>query len=99
MSLLEQLKILFEKKILPVDRTEFTSNDHCIIDFKDGSLYKNFTRAFGSTRLNKVYSLGMNTDGISLCSKSNLSIWPIYLTINELNKKWRFSQECVIQIF
>jgi hypothetical protein len=27
----------------------------------------------------------LNTDGISICDKSNLSIWPVYLAINEFN--------------
>jgi hypothetical protein len=32
----------------------------------------------------------MNTDGISICTKSKLTIWPFYLAINEIIKEDRF---------
>ena len=32
-----------------------------------------------------VYSLTMNIDGISLCDKSNLLIWPVFFAINEIS--------------
>ena len=87
--------MLLDKKILPCEK-ETTDDMSYIVDFKDGSLYNEFRSQFEINRFKFVYSFMLNTDGISLCSKSNLAIWPIYLTINELNKKWRFSQECVI---
>lgn len=96
LSIEAQLKILFEKEILPVEKSQFCVDDSFIVDFKDGELYKHFSQSFSKTRFEYVYSFGINTDGISLCSKSCLSIWPIYITINEINKNWRFNQECVI---
>lgn len=87
--------MLLDKKNLPCEK-ETTDDMSYIVDFKDGSLYNEFRSQFEINRFKFVYSFMLNTDGISLCSKSNLAIWPIYLTINELNKKWRFSQECVI---
>ena len=36
----------------------------------------------------------LNTDGASFCKKSKLTIWPVYLVINELPTK--FSLENVI---
>jgi len=76
--------MLFRKKILPVQR-RYQSNDESVIsDIKDGSYYKDFIR---STQFNEnIYSFMINTDGISLCDKSNLSIWPVYLAINELEQ-------------
>jgi hypothetical protein len=38
----------------------------------------------------------LNTDGISICDKSNLSIWPFYLEINELNIGKRFCIDNII---
>ncbi len=43
-----------------------------------------------------IYTFCLNTDGISLCSKSNLTIWPVYLTINEIDRKCRFSPDLVL---
>ena len=36
----------------------------------------------------------LNTDGASICNKSGLTVWPVYLVVNELSN--RFSLENVI---
>jgi hypothetical protein len=38
----------------------------------------------------EAFTFLMNTDGISLAEKSNLSIWPIFFAINELPVEERF---------
>ena len=38
----------------------------------------------------------MNTDGIALAEKSNLSLWPIFLAINEIPIEERFCIDNVI---
>ena len=32
----------------------------------------------------------LNTDGVSLCTKSKLTMWPFFLAINECSKEDRF---------
>lgn len=38
----------------------------------------------------------INTDGIALCNKSNLTLWPVFLCINEIEIEKRFAIENVI---
>ncbi|RMZ95014.1 hypothetical protein BpHYR1_017555, partial [Brachionus plicatilis] len=82
----DQIRRLFKNKKLPVFvQSETSSSD--IADVKDGSLYKDFKACFKSHEKNdyqKIYSFILNTDGISISDKSKISIWPLYLAINEL---------------
>jgi hypothetical protein len=68
-------------------------NDY-IEDVYDGELYKSFINSFKDP--NNVYSFTINTDGISMSQKSNLSVWPVFLTINELPIEERFCIQNVI---
>ena len=83
--------MLFKKQILPVHQYSNESDD-LIKDVKDGSIYKDFR----NTNTNKAYTFTLNTDGISLCDKSNLSIWPVFLAINELDIESRFYIDNII---
>lgn len=84
--------MLFKKQVLPVVSNYFNENTHIMSDVKDGSIYKEFKK------LNpfNAYTFTLNTDGISLCDKSNLSIWPVYLAINELEIESRFYIDNII---
>ena len=82
--------------MLPTDKSLFKYSAEKICDFKDGSLYQEFLKNFDNSRIEFIYTFCLNTDGISLCSKSNLTIWPVYLTINEIDKKCRFSPDLVL---
>ena len=62
------------------------SNNSIIKDITDGLIYK---RLFESNngkwiKLNRAYTFLLNTDGIAVSDKSNLTIWPVYLALNEL---------------
>ena len=86
--------MLFEKKVLPKDAyASYETN--CINDVKDGLLYNSFKFANPN---DNVYSLTMNTDGISLCDKSNLSIWPVFFAINEISIESRYYIDNVISV-
>ncbi len=93
-SVVEQIKMLFKKKILPVQKRYQNSNENIISDIKDGSYYKDFIRSHHNNE--NIYSFMVNTDGISLCDKSNLSIWPVYLAINELEQGDRYQMDNVL---
>jgi hypothetical protein len=75
---------------------DFSSDGEFITDFKDGSIYKEFLNTENPRRSNDIYSFTLNTDGISLCDKSNIQIWPQYLTINETDIEHRYSPDNTI---
>ena len=83
----EQIEMLLKKKILPTQLYE-NQNENLILDIKDGTIYKKFIKNFKNPA--NINSFMLNTDGISICDKSNLSIWPVYLAINELDIGKRF---------
>lgn len=63
-----------------------TSDSHDLNDIKSGEIYKSLLN--GECRdslINKSsFTLTINTDGVQLCEKSNMSIWPVFIVINEL---------------
>jgi hypothetical protein len=63
-------------------------------DIPDGNIYKNFMNS--KSNRNNNYTFICNTDGISKCSKSQLTIWLIYLAINEIPEGERFCLENVV---
>ena len=95
-SIKDQIDMLFKKKVLPVKIYE-SKNDNLICDIKDGSYYKDFISSIKKENNDSnVFSFMLNTDGISLCEKSNLAIWPVYLAINELPIEERFHIDNII---
>ena len=58
----------------------------------DGYIYK--------TQISKtegnILTFLMNSDGISVCNKSNLTLWPVFLIINEIPKHVRFCFDNII---
>jgi hypothetical protein len=58
----------------------------------DGRLYKKMLNSDDGPYIKKkeAFSFLLNTDGISICKKSKLTIWPFYLTINELPNQFDF---------
>jgi len=69
-----------------------------LIDFTDVEIYKNLLASEDciSFRNKAAFSLTLNTDGISPYKHSNLTIWPVFLVINELPIEIRFSIDNVI---
>ena len=73
-------------------------NEHYYRDACDGAIYQNLLKSkeHGIFINKKAYTLLMNTDGVSLCTKSDISIWPIYLALLEIDIKQRFCLENII---
>ena len=69
---------------------------HIYEDIYDGHLYKSSFDNFGHLSSPKNISFIMNTDGAPVFKSSNVSIWPIYLAINELPYKLRMKTENMI---
>jgi hypothetical protein len=67
-------------------------------DITDGQIYKNFMKEENKKNFKNslIYSFKISTDGVALCEKSKLGIWPIYLVINEIPKEQRFFVENVV---
>ena len=94
-SLVDQIKLLFKKNILPVKRYYCTDSNY-ITDIKDGLLYKDLLRKTKPEKDVEVYTFMINIDGISCCDKSTLAIWPVYLAINEIDIGSRFHIDNII---
>ena len=90
-----QIVQLFQKKgFSDMLRHRFTrQNSSNIEDVYDGSLYKKLYEDGGFLSCPHNISLQMNTDGVSIFNSSKVSVWPLYLTINELPPKVRFSRD------
>ena len=67
-------------------------------DICDGKVYRRLLDSDEGESFKKKESLTflINTDGASICKKSSLTLWPVYLVINELPIHIRFSLENVI---
>jgi hypothetical protein len=73
------------------------SDDETISDVKDGQLYRKLLEDIGdSLRSKSAFTFTINTDGISPFDKSKLTIWPVFLSINELPLGDRFAIENTI---
>lgn len=88
-SVISQLQNMFLRKTfcdkLRTHRFKhYENNDkNCISDVFDGSVYKNlFNKGFLNNPNN--LSFAFNTDGIPIFKSSKVSMWPVYLLINEL---------------
>lgn len=53
-------------------------------DIYDGVLNKRLFQNYGVLTSPNYLSFSLNTDGAPLFKSSNISIWPVYLLINEL---------------
>ena len=67
-------------------------SDH-IEDIYDGCIYKKHFENDGFLSNTDNISFLWNTDGIPLLKSSKISIWPIFLVINELESKHRYKSE------
>ncbi|XP_072019667.1 uncharacterized protein [Amphiura filiformis] len=100
MSILNQIKNLFgrdgffEKLQHRFNRKKSTENN--IEDLYDGKIYKNMFDNEGP--LSNPYNISFcwNTDGVPVFKSSKFSLWPIYLSINELDVKYRMRKENMV---
>jgi hypothetical protein len=69
-----------------------------IEDVQDGSIYKELFSSEHAYWFNKneAFTFSFNTDGISPCEKSNTTIWPIFIVINEIPVEKRFCLDNII---
>jgi hypothetical protein len=77
---------LFQRKI---------NTSSTLKDIYDGKIYQSQISAGKLGQKNQI-SFSFNTDGISPFQSSTVTIWPIYLVINELPIHIRFKMENVI---
>ena len=100
-SISEQVRRIYKKCFMSVlqNQNNDKSNNELnkLKDIKDGRIYKSVLKSQKMWfEANKALTFTLNTDGICLCEKSNLSVWPVYLVINELPIEKRFCIENVI---
>ena len=98
MSIVDQIQNVIEKNDYLFNiRTSQTQFDN-IDDVYDGEIYQNLLQTDDGDLLKsgKAFTFILNTDGISVSDRSNLSIWPIYLAINEIPIANRYSIENII---
>ena len=65
-------------------------------DIYDGILHKNLSKDDGPLNSPNNISFTFNTDGAPVFKSSNVSIWPIYLVVNELPYRLRMKKENMI---
>jgi len=70
-----------------------------ITDITDGTAYKELLCAEDGFLTMPFNLTGiLNTDGVNLYSSSKVELWPVFLAINELSPKIRFSRENMLLI-
>ncbi|RNA19289.1 hypothetical protein BpHYR1_038033 [Brachionus plicatilis] len=76
----------------------FNYNQDVISDVSDGEYYNYFKTNMPSNNsgFEYNYSKTLNTDGIELSLKTNISIWPVYLSINEIPIQYRFYNDNIL---
>ena len=77
-------------------KKENSSSQNELHDILDGAYYKSLLEREDGELLKKKEAMTflLNTDGASICKKSGLTVWPVYLVVNEISN--RFSLENVI---
>jgi hypothetical protein len=73
-------------------------NKDFIEDVCDGEIYRDlYDSEFGYLfDKNEAFTFSVNTDGISVCEQSNITIWVIFLVINEIPREKRFCLDNII---
>jgi hypothetical protein len=98
MNIEKQLKIILAKFNWEDICSNKSTKDDLLSGIHDGRLYDRISHnniADGFSKKSAMTFL-LNTDGISICNKSKLTIWPVYLVINELPAGKRYLVENVI---
>ena len=96
MPVKSQLQKLFAQKEMYVHlQGRFDDLQECYSDIYSGKLYKSY---FDEGLLNcpNNISFTFNTDGASVFKSSNVSVWPLFLVINELPYHLRMRKENMI---
>lgn len=90
----DQIKRIIQKANLNYSK----KNSIFLRDFKDGEIYSDFLETENGKLIQtgRCFTLFLNIDGISLCKKSKLSMWPVILVINEIDINTRYSFDNII---
>ena len=87
----QQLQRIMNKinfKDLSENKPHQTNED--MYDICDGAYYKSILERENSLKNREAFTFLLNTDGASFCKKSKLTIWPVYLVINEHQSRYSF---------
>lgn len=101
LSLLSQLECLWKNEqfatTVRTHRFKFidTGASGTIRDIYDGKLYRDLVTG-GILNQHNNLSFAMNTDGVPVFKSSSVSIWPVYLLVNELPLAQRKKRENVL---
>lgn len=76
------------------------SEEKALHNFFDGELYQELLKSEDGDLFQKkeAFTFILNTDGASICKKSKLTIWPVYLVINKLPDDMKYSLENIILV-
>ena len=76
------------------EKLKYRFNRNCdsnnLYDIYDGDIYKKHFDSGGQLADFSNISFVLNTDGVPIFKSSNISIWPVFLIINELGPKLRY---------
>ena len=93
--ILDQLKSMFHRSEFRNNLnhrfTRVKKNQNNFEDIYDGSVYKSLPEDFKNNVNNVTFT--WNSDGIPLFKSSKISIWPLYLMVNELPYNFRIRKE------
>lgn len=99
LSTVDQLKTLFKRPGFYDDLQWRFKREHDgdhISYIYDGDLYQSLFSNGGILSSPDNVSFTFNTDGVPVFKSSKVSIWPLYLVINELPFKKRMTRDCSI---
>ena len=76
-------------------RIDLTTEPDIISDVSDGAIYRDFLRTPEGARVRSGDGITfcLNTDGCNPSEKSAISLWPVFLTINEIPIGERYCME------
>jgi hypothetical protein len=72
-------------------------NENTITDIIDGSAYRKILHE-SCGKNEYILTAVLNTDGVNLYSSSKVELWPIFLAVNELNPRARFSRQNLLLV-
>ena len=92
-----QLQRIMKNQSVFIENIETLNYDH-LSDLHDGEIYKKFLKTTDGNliKMKQAFTFTINTDGVSICEKSKLDIWPVFLTINEIKPEYRYCIDNVI---
>ncbi|XP_069102037.1 uncharacterized protein [Argopecten irradians] len=93
-----QLKEIFERPGIweLIEQSHILTTGDVICDIKNGEGYRKLQEPGGFLHGTTNITLSLFTDGIPLYKSSSVSLWPVYLLINELPPKERFQRKNLI---